>query len=138
MKQTSTYVLIAMWLWCVSAAGETIPITTQSLQANNYHAEITMPCNWDKDLDKIAVTGVYANPGEYTEVQNYSILDRDSVVIQPITPVSLSMAGNNVHFAFPPEIPMTHDGKYLYHLNVDIGTTKSKCKEGFGFGFGTR
>lgn len=138
MRQTSIYTLIAMWLWCVAAAGDTLPITTQSLQENSNHAVLTMPCNWDRNIDKIAVTGIYANPGEYTDVRNYSILDRDSAVAETITPLSVSAEGDKLHLAFSPDLPMMHEGKYLYHLNVDFGTTQKRCKQGFGFGFGTK
>lgn len=138
MKQTSLYVLIAMWLWCVSAAGETLPISVQSLQENNYQASVTVPCNWNKDISTVTVTGIYANPGEYTDVRSYSIMDRASISKVPIIPTSIRDGGNQIFFAFDPGMPMTDEGKYLYHLNVEVPTTNTRCKEGFGFGFGTR
>lgn len=127
-----------MWLWCASAAGETLSVTTQTLEQNNYQAILSMPCNWDKNIDKVDVTAVYANPGEYTDVKSFSILDRDSVVSIPIEPLSLGVDGDYLKISFDPDTPRVHDGKFLYHFNVDIGTTSVVCKQGFGFGFGTR
>lgn len=132
------WILIAMWLWCSAAAGETLPVTTQTLEQNNYQAILTPPCNWDKDVGKVTATAVYADPGEYTEVRDFSILDRESVVNVPITPTSTTVMGDKLYMSFDPTLPKMHDGKYLYHVNVNIETTKTQCKEGFGFGFGTR
>jgi hypothetical protein len=132
------WILIAMWFWAVAASGETLPVTKEMLVQGNYAVALLLPCNWDKNLDNISSTAVYAHPGEYTDVQSFSILDRDSVINVPIAPVSTTADVNNLYVAFDPKLEMMHDGKYLYHINVEVGTTGAVCKQGFGFGFGTR
>jgi len=133
----SWYLLIAMWLWCVAAAGETLPVTTQMVDAGSGAVLLRTPCNWDKDVARVGVFAVYAKPGSYTDVRGYSIMERESRERVPITPVSVEKVDDvKLRIAFPPNLQRRKgDDKYLYHLEVDVNTTGEPCKQGFGFGF---
>ena len=134
----SMLTLIAMWLWCTAAAGEILPVAVQALEQNSHGVTLTPPCNWDKNLDNVAVNAVYAHPGRHTDVRSYSVMDRGSIVNVPIRPMDIKVEGNQLTVAFDPNLPKIHDGRFLYHLNVEVGTRNQKCKEGFGFGSLTR
>lgn len=136
-KSDPLWILIAMWLWSTAAAGDTLPVTKEMIMQDSYRVVLRTPCNWDKDLDKISVNAVYGDPGEYTDVRSFSIIDRNSMVSVPIMGEVMA-DGNNLYLFFRDGVPMMHDRKYLYHLNVDIGTTKTRCKQDFGFGSITR
>jgi hypothetical protein len=130
------YVLIAMWLWCAAAAGETLPVTKEMIAASN-PVMLTLPCNWDKDVSSIKVVGVYAYPSVYMDVKGYTILDRGSRESVPITPLSIGVEQEKLRIEFPADIPQAigTPTKYLYHYEVDVKTTKARCKQGFGFKF---
>lgn len=139
MNHKALYILIAMWLWCVAAAGESLPITTQSLMDSGYENTLNMPCNWDQSMSEVKLYGVYADPGTSNEVRTYSILDKSDAMRVPITPVSMAKVGTSqIHMALDPGLPQTHQGKYLYHLELDFKATNKRCKSGFGFGTMTR
>jgi hypothetical protein len=117
------------------AAGETLPVPPQALDRNDYVVTLTTPCNWDQTLDNVSVKAVYADPGTETTIAPYSIIEKNSALEIPIIPLSTSAVGNQLTIKLDPSLPSTYEGKYLYHLNVDVVTTGKGCKEGFGFGF---
>lgn len=135
MKKPSLYILIAMWLWCSAAMGETLAITTQMVDEGNGMVMLTPPCNWDKNLQNVRISAVYAKPGNYTSIRDFSILDRESKELAPITPTTLEVVGTKLRIVLPEHIEEEKGEKYLYHLEADVQTTGHPCKSGFGFKF---
>lgn len=113
------YVLIALWLWCAAAAGETISVTPQMLERGNHRVTLSTPCNWDKDVSKVKIQAVYENPEGHP-------------LRTEVVPTQLKRQGLNLFFVVAPETGM-RDGMPLHHMDVEIGTTEQKCRQGFGF-----
>lgn len=118
----SMYTLIAMWLWCVAAAGETIPLVTtpELLKENAQTATLATPCNWDKNLDTVQVMGFYGTSGSGTQQE---------VLLEP---VAKAMIGAYLQVVLKENVYM-YEQKPLHHVNVLINTTEKTCPGGFGF-----
>ena len=119
MANRAFYILVAMWLWCVAAAGETIHITPDMLAQQDGSVIVSPPCNWDNNLVSVTVTGVYSS-------------STSDVVKTPIEPTSKSRIGSQVRLAFPPTTSV-HETMPLHHLEVEMATTDAVCKQDFGF-----
>lgn len=119
MANRAFYILIAMWLWCAAAAGETIHITPDMLAQEDGSVTVSPPCNWDKNLESVTVTGVYSSSAS-------------DVVKTPVEPTSKAISGSQVRLAFPPTTP-AHETMPLHHLEVEMATTSSVCKQDFNF-----
>ena len=119
MSERWLYILIAMWLWCASAAGETLSISLELFERDNGTVLLAHPCNWDQDLDKVSATAFYGA----TDTE---------LIKMPIEPTSKKRSGRHIHFTFASTVSM-YNGLPLHHIDVDMSTTGETCKQDFGF-----
>lgn len=119
MSKRAMVVLIAMWLWCVAAAGETITVPLERWQRGNGTVRIPHPCDWDENLDTVSVFAFYGAS------------DTDLVKV-PVEPTSKSRSGKHVRISFAPTLT-TYKDLPLHHLEASMATTGAICKEDFKF-----
>ena len=116
----SMYTLIALWLWCVAAAGDVVSVTESMLRQDGNKAVAQAPCNWDKDMSLVSVTGYY---GE-TEA---------GLAEAVIEPVGKQQQGSTIQITIDPS-HYVHAESPLHHIDIEMGINEEiKCKEGFGF-----
>ncbi len=101
------------------AASDPVILYPDVLAEKEYVVQLTMPCNWDKNLAKVKSYGFYG----LSEPFNRSLIT-DASALRITSDLKITYDQGVVNG--PMEEP-------LHHLQIEFGQTASKCAETFGF-----